>query len=474
MPCRWDAPDGSRRVILNNSVVEQVRKLAINAFLELPRRGREIGGLLLGHFEGGEHPVAYVEACEEIPSEHRYGPSYILSEEDRRVLEKVLALRNPEGSLPVIGFYRSYTRREPELNQADRELLERYFPGEPAVFLLIEPRSATECLASFVFREGGDLPAQSPYSRFRFDPEALASVDAVRARTAVHPAAPATPAVPAVQAAPQLPPARHPRAVAEDEPAPAVSRRRRGVLLPLVACVALSIAAAAIYVLWQIARQPQWAQLHLDATASPGRIELTWDTAAAPVVLASSAAIMVNDGAGEKTIRLTGRELRQGRYEYRPEHANILFRMALYGARIKPWADSLRVVALAPPPLKLPVIPAPAAKPAPAAEADRKQTAEPHEAVATPAEALREVQPAIPEGIRSRIDSRVVIPVELRIDRRGRVISAVSPEKGSSVDRYLAQASVKAARAWRFKPAKAKGGAPVESRKTIEFAFRPQ
>src|SRR3954468_5234088 len=108
MRCRWDAPDGTRSVVLSCGTVQELRSLVIEAFLSLPRRGPEVGGLLLGRTPPGEPGVLRIEAFEEIPCEHRFGPSYVLSGDDRTRFAETLRRRRPEGAPMVVGFFRSF------------------------------------------------------------------------------------------------------------------------------------------------------------------------------------------------------------------------------------------------------------------------------------------------------------------------------------------------------------------------------
>jgi TonB family protein len=94
-------------------------------------------------------------------------------------------------------------------------------------------------------------------------------------------------------------------------------------------------------------------------------------------------------------------------------------------------------------------------------------------AVVPPA-AVHQVQPTIPDGIRSRLTAEVVIPVEVRVNERGKVLRAhVTEEGGDGVHRYLAEQAERAAREWQFNPARTQGGEPVAATKTIEFVFTP-
>ena len=125
-----------------------LRARTLEAFHSIPRRGAEIGGLLFGRVLRTDPLLARITGFEEVPIEHRFGPSYVFSDEDHAYLAKALQRERPE---PVIGFFRSYTGREMLLDEADRNLLTRYFSHPRSLFLLLEPR------ASAADRGGGQL-----------------------------------------------------------------------------------------------------------------------------------------------------------------------------------------------------------------------------------------------------------------------------------------------------------------------------
>ncbi len=473
--------------------MEELRNLTLEAFLSLPRRGAEIGGLLLGRFHPGNPATVSIDALESVPCQYRYGPSYTLSDEDRQQLRELLGRARPEGSPTIVGFYRSYTRRDAIPDAADADLFKTFLPDDRCALLLIEPLSVNECFATFVFRNGGELPSVPPYAFFALDPGTMQ-----RNEDQVLPAAegdaPATgPAIagePALSAAlpppapvllPSLPPARrtHPDEAAT-EPEPASAPRRR-FWLPLVAGIAVAASAAVGYEFWKTVREPQWAELRLDAGESGGEIQLTWDRSAPAVAMASRGVLRVTDGPARKVIELTAADLHAGKLSYRPSHPDVLFRMDLHGTRVRPWSDSLRVLSMAGP-APAPAAASPAAVPpapvrAAVGEASRSvlppAKTEAARAHTTPAVAIHEVQPEIPEGIRSRITTRLVIPVDVRVSEAGMVVAAIPRHQGNGVYSYLADAAAKAAHSWRFTPAKSKDGKPVASRKTIQFAFGP-
>ncbi len=72
----------------------------------MPRRGLEIGGLLLGRTEPASDTVTVIiDAFEEVPSEHERGPSSLASARDAALLRERLTAQT--GS--VVGWFRSHT-----------------------------------------------------------------------------------------------------------------------------------------------------------------------------------------------------------------------------------------------------------------------------------------------------------------------------------------------------------------------------
>src|SRR6266487_3464264 len=84
--CPW--PTEGRRVLMSASLVLELRARAIEGFVSLPKRGVEIGGILFGHARADS---VQIEGFEEAACEHRYGPSYALSDADRAQLSDLLA-----------------------------------------------------------------------------------------------------------------------------------------------------------------------------------------------------------------------------------------------------------------------------------------------------------------------------------------------------------------------------------------------
>jgi TonB family protein len=87
--------------------------------------------------------------------------------------------------------------------------------------------------------------------------------------------------------------------------------------------------------------------------------------------------------------------------------------------------------------------------------------------------ARREVQAYVPAGIRTRVRSRIVVPVQMHINAEGRVTEAASKKAGNGLERYLADQAVKAAREWSFVPARSSEGNAMASVKSVDFVFAP-
>jgi hypothetical protein len=266
-----------------------------------------------------------------------------------------------------------------------------------------------------------------------------------------------------------LPPPRR-RIYDDAEPPPAAPKPR--FWLPWLALLLLSIAAAFGYELWTLAREPRWAELHLDAQQTRDELEISWDRQAPVVAHSSRGRLSITEGLVRKNIELTTAEIRSGKFSFHPSRPDVLFRLQIYGDGLQTSGDTLRFVSVA-----QPVAARPASKPA-EPEADRASAVQPPvrplvAAIAMPPAVLDEVHPTIPESIRARIEEHIVVPVKIEVSASGKVISSAAEGDGDGLYRYLAEQSTAAARRWRFKPAHSVNGSPVAARKTIYFDFTP-
>ena len=411
----WDAPDGSGRVTLSASLIRDLGQEAIRGFLAIPRRGMEIGGLLFGNVrhESGV-PLFEITAAEEVPCEHRFGPSYTLDAQDRTRLSTSLARRRRDGSPPVIGFYHSYTGREAQLDENDRELISALFPDRDFLYLLLQPQNAESCTGCF------EIGKTAAAAREEIKPEE-------------------TP---------------RPLFVPEHEEEQQPARPSHNWLVPLL-CILAAFAIIAGYRWWKSAPAPEpgLASLGFDAQRSGSELMLRWNGAAPALSRATRGVLAVTDGAQPSEIVLTPDQLRRGSFPYRPATPDPLFHLKAYAGANLIAVDTVHVLqSPAPPP------PPPPAEPAAA------------EVAAIP---RRKVEPLISAGIRNRLTAPMAIRVNVQINKAGFVNHASSDVTEHGLRRYLANAAVKAAYHWRFTPARAPDGTPVASTSAISFEFKP-
>src|SRR5438270_2651255 len=99
--CWWEEPGTGLRIEFAAEVVRDLKQSAIQAFMSIPRRGVEIGGLLLGELRHGT--VFHVAAFKEISCQHSFGPSYNLNEVDRRHLIEAVERDEQGGASSIVG-----------------------------------------------------------------------------------------------------------------------------------------------------------------------------------------------------------------------------------------------------------------------------------------------------------------------------------------------------------------------------------
>ena len=458
-----------RRLLFLESVVCRLRLAVIEGFTALPHRGLEIGGLLIGSEDSGD---LRIDSIQEIPCEHRYGPSYALSESDREKLTDLLAKPRPPEAGQVIGFFQSFTGREPGIEEAHESFVAAHFPRGDFFFLLLQPLSTEHCLATLrLFRDGVVQPEFGD-ATFAFEPKSL---------PVIHfdirhdlPTAP-QPAISEPQdqhwepAADEVP-------ISEPVPLPtwiAAEPSRRSLGVPALVAIAALMGGAAGYALKSSQAMPPaqalWAELRLDARFSGEKLLVTWDSAGMRSFQAVRGTLRITEEGTQREIPLDGTQIAAGRYQCTPSHSDVAVRLAVT-ERGQPVAMESVRLAPAPTTIAVPIPNAqpsvtPAANPAPATNTAREHV---------PPVIAHEVQPAIPASIRSRIKDEVVIPIEVQVSVRGRVVKVHADRRsGDSVHRYLVEQAIKAARSWRFKPARTSAGTAVSSVTTIQFVFRP-
>ncbi len=376
------------------------------AFKRVPRRGLEVGGILLGRADRRHDTTTFwLEGFESIESEHRSGPSYVLSEPDFVILKEALTKKGAAS----IGIFRSQTRSQQlQLEEADGKLFEKCFAGGEALFLLACPVVAR---AAFFVRDGGEMKCVYEFG--------LGTPLAPGVAAQGLP----SPEKEAVQAAPEIPTAvlavarPFPPADREDtasDPVRLVDRERRpglaiegnrfgraldrGLDKPregrwgrdagfkkrtwLVAALLFSAFLGAGIGRFYHSRTPTvpappaipaqalpTKDLHLTVEGNGASLRLHWDQNASGIRNPSRAVLHIQDGEYQMVRNLAPSEFNAGSVAYEPRSRDVSFRVEVFSPTANA-SGSVQVVNLPAPAALTPVWPAATAVKPPASYAE--------------------------------------------------------------------------------------------------------
>ena len=347
----WNAPESPFAIHLSVDVIKRLGLGALEAFKAVPRRGLEIGGILRGRTETQDgFTTLYIDGFERVESEHRSGPSYVLSESDLERLDKAVK-QHPD----TVGIYRTQTRSEVlTLEEEDIQIFRRCFTTPDGVFLLIHPASAAA--AFFLAREGNLMLAHEfPFHAGELS-AAAAGGSGPTSEIAAAPPRPDAPETDPFVFFPEPPPGRTRR-----------GSRKPTRMLPLAVGVLAAIAGTTMLARFRhspppppaIPAAPDWVPLSIQRQ---GRgLQLSWDRNSPAVRQATRATLYIDDGKHNSHLDLEPRELNVGAVSYWPETQEVRFRLDVVSAA-GTTSGAIRVLGgeLAPEPVSTPV---PAATP---------------------------------------------------------------------------------------------------------------
>jgi hypothetical protein len=288
----WRPPGEERAVYLSLTVVDAILQEVLRGFGSLPKRGAEVGGLLLGRVSGA---AVWIDGHEAVACGYAHGPSYELKGKDEERLARTME-RHPGR---VVGWYRSDTREALTLDAEDRRLLERHFPSPDAVALLIRPYATKVSRAGFFRRKNGAFEDLTPLE-FPFSKKLLRGQSET--------------------AAPSLPPASPEPASPKPEPAaaPAPPRARRDVW---AAALTLAVAlgwSGGYFVARQTAPPPDPSvyRLGLRVERAAGRLAISWDRRSEALRSSARGELRIEDQGRIKVVPLELDQLRMGEAVY--------------------------------------------------------------------------------------------------------------------------------------------------------------
>ena len=309
----WAVPGKPVAVHLRLDVVDRMAAEFLRGLGAVPKRGAEVGGVLLGSIEPGlvkDTSIVRVEDFEPVPCSYVRGPSYLLTEEDRRIFDEICKRRSP------VGYYRSHTREGLALGPEDIDVLERNFPLTSQVALLVKPLADKPGEAGFFVRENavfpGKTPQEFPFRRWEMIGEEPPPPPAVLEPLKVESADP-------------LP------YVAEKETPPPRPKSRAGVWM-VAAFVFLLLGVLLGYEASRITapRRASDFAVSLAVERSGDNLMVRWNREAPAVRSASSGLLEIDDGGDIKRMELDRANLSGGTFIYRNGSEKVRFRLVLY------------------------------------------------------------------------------------------------------------------------------------------------
>src|ERR1043165_4352296 len=153
----WQDPGCPIPVSYSREALEQIRRLAVDGLLQLPRVGLGVGGLLLGAHENGRITILDSVA---IPCSHAEGPSFRLTAAELEHALEMVRVTGPvkaHGPIKVVGWYCSKTRPPATLTEHDLALFGSLCPEAWQVGLMIRPSTVEASHVALCFRGAAGL-----------------------------------------------------------------------------------------------------------------------------------------------------------------------------------------------------------------------------------------------------------------------------------------------------------------------------
>jgi hypothetical protein len=341
----WEVPGQAAVVRLRLDVVDRLAAEVMRGFGSVPKRGAEVGGVLIGTIRPGIPGMVRIDDFEPVACEYRRGPSYQFTEEDGAALEDCWRRLQPSVSPAAyaVGYFRSHTRDGFSLEPEDLEMLDRLFPGPAHVALLIKPYGTKVSVGGFFIREHGEFPETT---RLEFPLQS-------RELQGKHPAPHSSLAERRVEAQgdrnanvtapPDAPPQAASGYTGSEPPLPQYSvpasprsgPRSGWVWLPLVFLflllgiglgyeLALSLGSRAA-----AAAVPDFS-LSLSVSKSGDNLRLNWNRLSPAVRYARRGLLEIDDGGYTRPVTLDAAQLQNGSLIYRNASNSVRFRMTVF------------------------------------------------------------------------------------------------------------------------------------------------
>ena len=328
-------PEGSRIAVhFKLDVIDRMGAEVMRGFGLVPKRGAEVGGILLGAIQRTEPVVLRIDDFEPVACSYKRGPSFLLSEEDTEEFRKAWQQTHSTGRPPyAVGYYRSHTRDAAGLGADDLEILERYFSDPDQVALIVRPFATKPSQASFYVRHDGQFEqdAEFPFRRYNLTGEEAPRRRPMEERRPRSTAPMGRTAGRVVL--PEVPEADLFKSFVE---APKRSRFKfRWVWIP----VAIIFTLAGVFLGLQVARTMSPAEniakesdyrLALEVTRTEDNLTVRWSREAPVVRAAARGTLEIEDGGFSKSVDLDYANLESGSIIYRNSSDTVRFRLVVF------------------------------------------------------------------------------------------------------------------------------------------------
>jgi hypothetical protein len=335
----WEAEGKAFKVHVLLDAMDAVLAEIMRGFGAVPKRGAEVGGLLIGSVELDGATVVRIENFEPLDCAYTRGPSFLLSAEERKTFADACARWGPDPSRRTyaVGYFRSHTRDGLSLGSEDIELMDGFFPDAASVALLVKPFATKASLAGFFFRENGAFQESTPLE-FPFRRRELTGEDAPQSRpltgrrpreSGAEALAGPVPREPAEGAQTESP--QH----AYAETAPARSRLGAWMWFPLsfvflLLGVALGYLAALNVGPRAVGNRPADYALSLAVQKSGENLLLRWNTASALIGKADRGVLEIRDGGYATTVNLDATSLHDGKIIFGNKTDAVTFDLTVF------------------------------------------------------------------------------------------------------------------------------------------------
>ncbi len=331
----WQIP-GERVVVhIRLVLIDRLEAEVKRGFRSLPKRGAEIGGLLIGTIDNGSPAIVLIEDFEPIPCCYQFGPSYEFTEDDAGAFETAWERQQPNlsPSAYAVGYFRSHTRDGLSLDAKDIVILDHCFANPAHVALLVKPHATQASAAGLFVREEGAFPRSTSLEIPFGQPERLSEEAALP---------PPPPQEEPEQAPFELAPAFTPEPAAPQPiaaPPPAFIGRaqpRTGWLwiplsfISMLMGVVIGFQAAVTMETRVTASTGDEFSLALSVAQSGDNLSLRWDRQTAAIRSARKGILEIEEGGYTKSVDLDGPQLQSGSLIYRNSTNAVRFRLTVY------------------------------------------------------------------------------------------------------------------------------------------------